>query len=81
MTESDFPPLGKPAQRALAKAGYSRLEQLAKISEADTLQLHGTGPKALGQLRRALAASDQPFARGSQSPSRRHAEAAIDHWI
>lgn len=46
---------GKPAQRALAAAGYSRLEQFTKVTEADLLQLHGMGPKALGIIRRALA--------------------------
>jgi hypothetical protein len=66
MTESNFPPLGKPAQRALAGAGYLRLEQLTKISEADVLRLHGMGPKALDRLRRALAARGQRFADGSR---------------
>jgi hypothetical protein len=46
--------LSKPAQRALSAAGYTRLEQLTNLSEADLRQLHGIGPKALAQLRRAL---------------------------
>jgi hypothetical protein len=40
--ESDFPDgIGAPARRALTGAGYSRLEQLTKVSEAEILQLHG----------------------------------------
>ena len=30
--ESDFPKLSQPAHRALAGAGYTRLEQLTKVS-------------------------------------------------
>ncbi len=61
--ENDLPTgLAKPAQRALAGAGYTRLEQFTRISEDDVLKLHGMGPKALDQLRRALAARGQSFA-------------------
>jgi DNA-directed RNA polymerase alpha subunit len=64
--ESDLPTeLAKPAQRALAGAGYVRLEQLTKVSEAEVLKLHGMGPKALNQIRRALAAKGQSFADAS----------------
>jgi hypothetical protein len=55
--------LSKPAQRALTAAGYTRLEQLTNVSEADLQQLHGVGPKALEQLRQALAACGLSFAR------------------
>lgn len=59
---SDLPTgLAKPAQRALAAAGYVRLEQLANVSEAELLRLHGMGPKAVDQIRRALAARGQTF--------------------
>ena len=50
------PGLAQPAQRALKAAGYTRLEQLAGVSEADLLALHGVGPKAIEALRQALAA-------------------------
>ncbi|MBZ0284313.1 MAG: DNA-binding protein [Anaerolineae bacterium] len=61
--ESDLPPkLAKPAQRALAQAGYSRLEQLTQVTEAEIKQLHGIGPNALDQLRRALTAKGLSFA-------------------
>ena len=61
--QSDLPvALAKPAQRALAAAGYRRLEQLTDVSEAQLKQLHGIGPKALDQLRRALSARGLSFA-------------------
>lgn len=66
--ESDLPSeLARPAQRALAGAGYSRLEQFTRVSEAEILRLHGMGPKALDQLRRALAARGKSFADGQGS--------------
>ncbi len=60
--ESDLPKLSAPAHRALAAAGIRELKQLAKISEAEVKQLHGIGPNALDQLRRALAANGLSFA-------------------
>jgi len=61
--ESDFPAgLSQPALRALAGAGYMRLDQLAKVREADVLRLHGMGPKAIDLLRRALDAKGLSFA-------------------
>jgi hypothetical protein len=64
--ESDLPGgLAKPAQRALAAAGYARLEQMTAVSEAELLRLHGMGPKALEQLRRALASRGLSFAGGA----------------
>ncbi len=64
--ESDLPTeLAKPARRALVGVGYLRLEQFTKISESEVLQLHGMGPKALDQIRRALAAKGLSFAEDS----------------
>ncbi|MCZ8517028.1 DNA-binding protein [Paenibacillus filicis] len=61
--ESDLPTgISKPVQRALARAGYLRLEQFTMISEAEVLKLHGMGPKALGLIRQALAAKGLSFA-------------------
>ncbi|RFU68417.1 DNA-binding protein [Bacillus sp. V59.32b] len=61
-TESDLPPkIGKPATRALTAAGFSRLEQFTKVTEADVLKLHGMGPKALGIIRLALEAKGLSF--------------------
>jgi hypothetical protein len=53
--DSGFPTLAAPAQRALANAGYTRLEHLAVLSERDLRALHGMGPTAIGALRAALA--------------------------
>jgi hypothetical protein len=65
--DSGFPGnLSQPARRALAGAGYTRLEQLSRISEAEIKQLHGMGPKAIGQLRQALEATGLSFADGKK---------------
>jgi len=59
----DFPPgLSQPALRALATAGYQRLADFARASEAEVLALHGVGPKAIRILRPALAARGIAFA-------------------
>ena len=42
--EEEFPGIGAPARRALARAGYTRLEQLDGVSESDLLSLQGMGP-------------------------------------
>ena len=52
----------RPAQRALATAGYTTSEQLYEVTEADLAQMHGIGPKAIDQLRKALAAAGPSFA-------------------
>ena len=63
--ESNLPRgLSKPAQRAITNAGYRRLEQLARLNEAEVERLHGVGPKALAQLRHALVANGLSFADG-----------------
>lgn len=59
----DFPPaIGDPATGALLFAGYSRLEQLAQVTEADLIKLHGMGPKALGIIKQTLEAIGLSFA-------------------
>jgi hypothetical protein len=47
--------LSQPAQRALANAGYTGLEQLTAVSEAEIAKLHGMGPSGIKLLRQALA--------------------------
>lgn len=60
--DSDFPTgLSAPARRALIGAGYLRIEQLTRASEAEIKKLHGIGPNALNQLRRALEAKGLSF--------------------
>ncbi len=63
-TNNDFPKIGSPATRALEAAGYSRLEQLTKLTEAELGQLHGMGPKALGILRETLKEKGLSFKTG-----------------
>ncbi|MDF9842938.1 MULTISPECIES: DNA-binding protein [unclassified Paenibacillus] len=61
--DSGFPgKLSQPALRALAQAGYTRLEQLTAIKETDLLKLHGMGPKGIVILRETLAAKGLSFA-------------------
>jgi hypothetical protein len=55
--------LSKPAQRALAAAGYTTLDRLAEISETDLGQLHGIGPKAIEQLPKPLPQLASPTPR------------------
>jgi predicted flap endonuclease-1-like 5' DNA nuclease len=66
---SDLPTtIGAPARRALLAAGYTRLEQLAALREADMLRLHGVGPKAVRLLRQALAERGLAFADAPGEP-------------
>lgn len=55
-TETGLPAIGRPATRALAMVGVSRLEQVARFSRAELLAMHGVGPKAVGILEEALRA-------------------------
>ncbi len=52
--DNDLPRLSAPARRALSGAGYTRLDQLAQVSESDLEKLHGMGPTAMAALREAL---------------------------
>jgi hypothetical protein len=38
---TNLPKLAAPAPRALQGAGYTRLEDLTKVTEADVMRLHG----------------------------------------
>lgn len=54
--------LSRPAQRALHNAGISKLPQLSKFSEKEIAKLHGVGPNAIVQLKKALADAGLSFA-------------------
>ena len=54
---AQLPPIGEPARRALASLGITGLEDLETYRAEDLLALHGVGPRALAQLRTALAES------------------------
>lgn len=62
-TEPSLPDgLSNPARRALANAGYARVEDLAGVAVSEVLALHGVGPKAIPPLRAALAERGLAFA-------------------
>ena len=58
-----FEKLAAPAQRALKAAGYTTLDQLAKVKQSEIARLHGLGPNALTRLRQELAAHGLSFAK------------------
>lgn len=59
----DFPKsIGRPATAALLAAGYTQLEQLTLVRQADIQQLHGVGPKAIKILHTTLAEKGLKFA-------------------
>ncbi len=62
-TEDDLPKLSAPAQRALAGAGIQSLRELTKFSEKEIKELHGIGPNALNELRRAMKSKGLSFAK------------------
>ena len=71
LPSSDFPAgLSQPALRAFAAAGYTRLADFARVTEAELLALHGVGPKAIRVLRPALEARGLRFAGSDSSKSR-----------
>jgi hypothetical protein len=53
--------LGRPAIRALARAGLVRIDQFSDVREADLRRMHGVGPKAIDGLRNALATTGRAF--------------------
>jgi ERCC4-type nuclease len=55
--------LSEPALRALLKAKITRVEHLAKFTEAELMKMHGMGPKALDLLRKSLRATGESFAK------------------
>jgi len=61
---SNLPKLAAPARRALHGAGYTRLEDLTKVTESDVMALHGMGGNAMQVLRDALAERGLSFRDG-----------------
>lgn len=74
---NDLPKLASPAQRALAGAGITHLDQLTQISEAELLQLHGIGPNAIKSLRQALADKGLTFRPENKQTNRSMPESVI----
>ncbi|HVU87489.1 MAG TPA: helix-hairpin-helix domain-containing protein [Pirellulales bacterium] len=49
--------LSQPALRALARAGYTSVAQLARVDDAELLKMHGFGPKGIKTIRAALGSN------------------------
>ncbi len=65
----DLPPgLGRPALRALDAAGLRTLADVAAVSEAAVLRLHGVGPRAIRLLRAALDEQHLAFRQPTADP-------------
>jgi hypothetical protein len=63
-SEAQFPKgIAKPALRALASVGISRLDQITRYTESQLLALHGMGPKAIGIIKTALQARGKSLAK------------------
>ena len=59
-----FPPgVAKPAQRALASIGVTRLDQVSRFTREELAELHGMGPKALRLLEEALRKQGRSLAK------------------
>jgi large subunit ribosomal protein L21 len=59
--------LGAPATKALEEEGLTTLEQVAGKTEAELLELHGVGPKAVETLKEALAAENLSLEQADES--------------
>jgi hypothetical protein len=53
--------IGRPATQALISAGITTLTQVAELTEAELLAMHGVGPKAVRILGEALSATGRPL--------------------
>lgn len=51
--DEQLPPISRPAIRALAGIGVTKVSQLKDYTEEDLLALHGLGPKAIRLLKEA----------------------------
>lgn len=59
--QNDLPKTSEPATNALLAAGYKRLEDLTRATEAEIANLHGMGPKAMRILKAAMAERNMNF--------------------
>jgi hypothetical protein len=55
---------GRSGATALEGAGYTRLEDLTKVTESEVMKLHGMGANAMQVLRSALAERGLSFRDG-----------------
>ncbi len=79
-SEHDFPKgVPQPALRALFGAGYTRLDQLTGVTEADLLKLHGMRTKAIRLMWAALNDRGQFFASQNKTRKMYSKEPIIDN--
>ena len=62
--------LAAPARRALADAGYHRLDDLTRARFVDVMALHGVGPKALDLIAQSLKDKGLDFAEPAPTSAR-----------
>lgn len=75
--KTEFPAsMGQVAARELANAGYTKLKQLTKVTEAELLKIHGVGPKAVRILRVLLAEKGMSFGTASKPQVKQEASAS-----
>ena len=61
--QTEFPrAIGKVAARQLAAHGFTRYDQLTRVTAETLLEIHGVGPKAIAILREELATRNLSFA-------------------
>jgi uncharacterized protein YdhG (YjbR/CyaY superfamily) len=76
--KTEFPvSMGKVAPRELANAGFTKLKQLTKVSEAELLKIHGVGPKAIRILRELLAERGMSFGAASGPQVKQQASISV----
>jgi uncharacterized protein YdhG (YjbR/CyaY superfamily) len=81
-TKGELPErLAAPARRALANGGVASLEQLSGFREDEVRAWHGMGPKAVEQLRGALAGRGMSFARPALSPKPTVFSQEVDRYL
>jgi DNA-directed RNA polymerase alpha subunit len=49
-----LPKVGNPALNALENIGITTIHQLTKMTEKETLKIHGVGPKAVSVIKEAM---------------------------
>ena len=65
---SDFAGItSRPAVSALETAGYTHLDDLTRVTEKESLALHGMGPKGIRMLNAELAKRGQAIGSAVQS--------------
>ena len=81
--KTEFPAsMGKVAPRGLANAGYTKLKQLTKVTEAELLKIHGVGPKAIRILRELLAEKGMSFGTASKPQVKKDAStSAVEKFM